>query len=89
MNESRRPAVLEICAGGGGQALGLELAGWDHVAALEIDPDACTTLKRNRPLWDVIETDVRHVDAHQFRGVDLLAGGVPCQIGRASCRERV
>jgi len=70
--------VIEICAGGGGQALGLEQAGFAHLAALEIDPHACATLRLNRPDWNVIETDIREVDGRQFQGVDLLAGGVPC-----------
>ncbi len=71
--------VVEICAGGGGQALGLELAGFDHLAALEIDHHACATLRLNRPGWDVIEGDLHHFDGAPFRGsADLLAGGVPC-----------
>ncbi len=69
---------LEICAGAGGQSLGLEQAGFSHVAAVEIDPDACATLRRNRPGWDVIQLDVRHFKGVDYRGVDLLAGGVPC-----------
>ena len=77
-NPHERPTVLEICAGGGGQALGLERAGFRHVAALEIDPDACTTLKRNRPEWEVLETDIHTFDAARFEGCDLVAGGVPC-----------
>ncbi|HVS60351.1 MAG TPA: DNA cytosine methyltransferase [Gemmatimonadaceae bacterium] len=73
------PTVLEICAGGGGQAIGLEAAGFEHAAALEIDPHACATLRLNRPGWNVIEGDVRHFDGRPYRGsVDLLAGGVPC-----------
>lgn len=72
------PTVLEICAGAGGQAVGLEGAGFDHVAAVEIEPPACDTLRRNRPAWHVIEGDVRAVDGMHFRGIDLLAGGVPC-----------
>lgn len=71
-------SVLEICAGGGGQALGLEVAGFGHAAAVEIDRDACATLRLNRPAWKVIEADVREVSASDFRGVDLIAGGVPC-----------
>ncbi len=70
--------VLEICAGAGGQALGLEAAGWHHAAAVDNDPDACTTLRLNRPSWRVIESDIAALDGKQFRGVDLLAGGLPC-----------
>lgn len=70
---------LEICAGAGGQSLGLELAGFDHLAAVEIDPDACETLRLNRPDWNVVEADVHHYEASSLSGrVDLLAGGVPC-----------
>jgi DNA (cytosine-5)-methyltransferase 1 len=72
------PTSLEICAGAGGQALGLEQAGFDHVAAVEIDPHACNTLRHNRPAWRVIEADLNHFSAREFRGVDLFAGGVPC-----------
>ena len=70
--------VLEICAGGGGQALGLEQAGLDLSAAVEIDADACLTLLSNRPRWRVEGADICLFDAHPFRGVDLVAGGVPC-----------
>jgi DNA (cytosine-5)-methyltransferase 1 len=69
---------LEICAGAGGQSLGLEQAGFSHLAAVEIDPDACATLRLNRPGWDVQELDVHHFKGIDYRGVDLLAGGVPC-----------
>ena len=71
--------LLEICAGAGGQALGLEQAGFDHIALVEIDLAACTTLRKNRPNWNVIEGDVRAFSAKPYDGfVDLLAGGVPC-----------
>jgi DNA (cytosine-5)-methyltransferase 1 len=69
---------LEICAGGGGQSLGLEQAGFSHVAAVEIDLDACETLRRNRKEWKIVERDIHHFDGMEFKGVDLLAGGVPC-----------
>jgi DNA (cytosine-5)-methyltransferase 1 len=70
--------VLEICAGAGGQSLGLELAGFIHVGAVDNDPDACETLRLNRPEWEVIEDDVAGVYGKAFKGIDLLAGGVPC-----------
>lgn len=69
---------VEICAGAGGQALGLEAAGFSHEAAVEIDPDACRTLAFNRPRWDVVQADIREFDGQKYRGVDLLAGGLPC-----------
>ena len=68
---------LEICAGAGGQALGLEQAGFAHEAVVELDADACETLRYNRE-WKVIEGDVANVDGRAFAHVDLLAGGVPC-----------
>lgn len=71
-------SVLEICAGGGGQAVGLERAGFHHAAAVEIDSAACATLRLNRPSWKVLEQDVRALNGADFKGVDLIAGGVPC-----------
>jgi len=71
--------AIEICAGAGGQALGLEQAGFRHVAAVELDADACETLRRNRgDEWKIVEDDVGNVDGHAYAGVDVLAGGVPC-----------
>jgi len=70
--------ALEICAGGGGQAVGLEMAGFGHAAAIEIDSHACNTLRLNRPDWNVIEADVHAVSGRAYKGIDLLAGGVPC-----------
>ena len=69
---------VEICAGAGGQALGLEGAGFEALAHVEYDHHACATLRLNRPNWNVIEGDVRDFSAKEFKGVDLLAGGVPC-----------
>ena len=79
-------SVVEICAGAGGQALGLELAGFDHLLAVELDSNAAATLRENRGPgkgdWDIRVGDVadRSVwDPEEFVGrVDLLAGGVPC-----------
>jgi DNA (cytosine-5)-methyltransferase 1 len=73
--------VVEICAGAGGQALGLEQAGFEHALAVELDPAACATLRANRPSWKVAEGDVadgRLWRPADYRGVTLLAGGVPC-----------
>lgn len=70
---------IEICAGAGGQALGLEQAGFDHTALVEIEKPACETLRTNRPEWNVVEGDVHEFSAAPFKGtIDLLAGGVPC-----------
>lgn len=69
---------VEICAGAGGQALGLEMGGFGHAALVEIEPAACATLRHNRPAWNVMEGDVRAFDGLAYRGIDLLAGGVPC-----------
>ena len=70
---------IEVCAGAGGQALGLEMAGFEHVALVEYEKDYCDTLKRNRPNWNVICGDIRDFDGLKYRfQVDLLAGGVPC-----------
>jgi DNA (cytosine-5)-methyltransferase 1 len=69
---------LELCAGAGGQALGLERAGFNHVNLVEIEASACATLRANRPEWQVTEGDLTQFSALSFRGVDLVAGGVPC-----------
>jgi DNA (cytosine-5)-methyltransferase 1 len=50
-----------------GQALGLEQAGFQHTAAVEIDPDACATLRQNRPGWKIVEQDVHHFDGRPHR----------------------
>lgn len=71
-------ASLEICAGAGGQALGLEQAGFGHVSLVELDRAACQTLRLNRPHWQVVESDLRRYSAEAWKGVALLAGGVPC-----------
>jgi DNA (cytosine-5)-methyltransferase 1 len=88
---------VEVCAGAGGQAVGLEQAGFEHLACVEIDPAACATLRHNRPAWSVIEADLREWEpTGELRGrVDLLAGGVPCppfsiagqQLGREDDRD--
>ena len=72
--------VLELFAGAGGMALGLEKAGLTSVMLNEIDKHACNTLRKNRPEWNVVEGDVAKVDFTPYRGkIDVLAGGFPCQ----------
>lgn len=73
-----RYSVAEYCVGGGGQALGLESAGFDCAVAVEIDENCCTTLRLNRPQWNVRKEDMRQADGAFFAGVDLFAAGVPC-----------
>lgn len=69
---------IELCAGAGGQALGLEKAGFKHVELIEIDHNACNTLRFNRPHWKIIEGDIRDYSPKPAVEIDLLAGGVPC-----------
>lgn len=77
-SSSKILTCIEICSGAGGQALGLEQAGFQALAHVENDKHACATLRLNRPQWNVIEQDVRTFSAKPYKGVDLLAGGVPC-----------
>lgn len=69
---------LELCAGAGGQALGLEMAGFAHLGLVDNEPSACNTLRLNRPHWQVFEGDLNSFDARRYRGIELLAGGLPC-----------
>ena len=69
---------IEFCAGAGGQALGLEQAGFRHEALVEIEPDFAQTLKLNRPSWDVRANDMAEFDGRPFQGVELLTAGLPC-----------
>lgn len=69
---------IEFCAGAGGQALGLEHAGFKHEALVEIEPDFTKTLRLNRPNWDVRTADMNEFDGNPFKGVELFAGGLPC-----------
>lgn len=71
--------TLELCAGAGGQALGLEQAGFAHLALVELEDWACNTLRHNRPDWNVVHTDLNEwVPEDDLKNIDLLAGGVPC-----------
>lgn len=74
----KKYTTVELCAGGGGQALGLERAEFRHLACVEYELDFCKTLMYNRPRWNVICQDIREFDGTKYKGCDLLAGGVPC-----------
>lgn len=70
---------IEICAGAGGQALGLENAGFHHVTLVEYEKEYCECLKTNRPQWNVVCGDVRDFKGTPYtEEIDLLSGGVPC-----------
>ncbi len=70
---------IELFAGAGGMALGMEKAGFEHLLLNEIDSCAALTLKRNRPNWNVVNDDIASVDFKPYKDVDLLTGGYPCQ----------
>ncbi|MFZ4760606.1 MAG: DNA cytosine methyltransferase [Burkholderiaceae bacterium] len=70
--------ALELCAGAGGQALGLHRAGFRPLALVDNDAAACRTLKRNFRRTKVIEADIRKLDVSRFKGVDLITAGLPC-----------
>ncbi|TBZ41639.1 DNA cytosine methyltransferase [Rhizobium leguminosarum bv. viciae] len=76
-----RLTVVEICAGAGGMSIGLERAGFEHIALIEYERHAAATLRRNRPDWTVIKEDLRKMDFRLYRQleIDLVSGGPPCQ----------
>lgn len=72
---------VELCAGAGGQALGMERAGYHHEALVEIDKHCRNTLLLNRPHWNVVDgeqSDLANFDGRPYQGVDVLSGGLPC-----------
>ena len=69
---------IEFCAGAGGQAIGLEQAGFRHSALVEIERDFAKTLQVNRPGWNVFASDMNEFDGRPYKGVDLFAAGLPC-----------
>ena len=71
---------IELFAGAGGLALGMEKAGFKHILLNEIDHEACCTLRHNRPNWTISEQSIREVDFSIFNNrVDFISGGFPCQ----------
>ncbi|MDQ7001174.1 MAG: DNA (cytosine-5-)-methyltransferase, partial [Ghiorsea sp.] len=72
--------LVELFAGTGGLAIGMEKAGFESVLLNEIDKHACNTLRKNRPCWNVVEGDISQIDFRPYHGhVDVLSGGFPCQ----------
>jgi len=69
---------IEFCAGAGGQALGLEQAGFHHRALVEIERDFAQSLTLNRPQWNVYAQDMNGFDGRPYKGVELFAAGLPC-----------
>lgn len=87
---------IEICAGAGGQALGIARAGFSHITLVEYEHDYCTVLKSNKPEWNILCADVKNFSGKEYNGkIDLLAGGVPCppfsvagkQLGKSDERD--
>lgn len=76
----RQYTVLELFAGAGGLAIGLEKAGLKCLGLNEIDKWACQTLRNNRPNWEVMEGDIKGFDFTKYHNkVDVVTGGFPCQ----------
>ena len=69
---------VEFCAGAGGQALGIERAGFVHRLLVDNDNFCCQTLRLNRPNWNVVHADMRDISGLEYCGVDLFAAGLPC-----------
>ncbi len=78
---------IELFAGAGGLALGLEQAGFEHIGLIEIDKSSCKTLKINRPKWNILCDDIKNIALKNLEKefkikkfeLDLLSGGAPCQ----------
>lgn len=87
VKNTKKPKTIELFAGAGGLALGIEKAGFDTISLIEFDKNAADTLKYNRPNWNVICDDIANVsclDLEKYFGIkkgdlDLLSGGAPCQ----------
>lgn len=77
-NRKTKYKVVELFAGAGGTAIGLENAGLGHVLLVENDKNAVATLKKNRPEWNIDERDIADVDFKKIKA-DVVEGGFPCQ----------
>jgi DNA (cytosine-5)-methyltransferase 1 len=84
---ARRPTAISLYTGVGGLDFGFEAAGFDTVAAVELEPVACRTVRLNRPQWGVLEGDIHGISSEEILATaglhagepDVLIGGPPCQ----------
>jgi DNA (cytosine-5)-methyltransferase 1 len=88
MVNSYSPKALDLFAGAGGLTLGLHQTGWNVVAAIENDSWAVATYKQNFPHSQVINQDIRSIDFEQFKDIDLIVGGPPCQPFSVAGKQR-
>ena len=80
---------IELFAGAGGMALGMEKAGIEHILLNEFEKNSCNTLRYNRPKWNVIEDDIRNLDFLEYKNqVDIVTGGFPCQAFSSAGKKR-
>ncbi|MFB2892055.1 DNA cytosine methyltransferase [Aerosakkonemataceae cyanobacterium BLCC-F50] len=87
MNSKKRPVGVDLFAGAGGMTLGFEQAGFDVLAAVEIDPIHCATHEYNFPFWTTICRDINNITGAEIRElsqigdreIDVVFGGSPCQ----------
>ena len=94
--ELKKPKTIELFAGAGGLALGIERAGFDTIGLIEFDKDASDTLRANRPEWRVINDDIANISCMDLKEyfnlqkgeLDLLSGGAPCQRSRKNSKSR-
>ncbi len=76
----REYKLIELFAGAGGLALGMEKSGLKSILLNELDKHACNTLRKNRPNWNIVEGDISNVDFNEYKDkIDILSGGFPCQ----------
>lgn len=75
---ARTLTSVEFCAGAGGQALGLEQAGFRHKLLVDNDAHCINTLKKNRPKWNAVLADMGDISGQNHRDIDLFAAGLPC-----------
>ena len=79
LNHSTAYSSIELFAGAGGMALGMERAGIEHLLLNDFDRYATKTLKKNRPKWNVVHGDIAKINFKPYKGIDVLTGGFPCQ----------